>query len=66
MTIDTYSSVDSLAPAFNAIETNDIPTQLANLNYRLDLVITILLFSVGLISAGVVIYLLYRFILRFI
>ena len=45
--------------------TADTATHLLNLEYRVDMLITILLWIVGVVSASVVIYLLYRFILRF-
>lgn len=51
--------------AFNIIETSDVPTQLANINYRLDILITIILFAFVLIVAVSFCYLIYRYILRF-
>ena len=45
--------------------TSDIPQHLSNIEYRLDMLIFIFLCVVGLGSAALVFYLLYRFILRF-
>ena len=47
------------------VSTDDIAVQLANLNYRLDIVITILLYVTCIGVAVGVCYLIYRFVLRF-
>lgn len=49
----------------NLVDTYDVPTQLANVNYRLDIIITILLFALCLGLVSGVVYLIYRFLLRF-
>lgn len=60
--------VDSgyVVSGLNLVDTTDIPTQLANINYRLDILITIALYALVILCAVGVCYLLYRFILRFI
>lgn len=59
-------SSGSVVSDFNLVDTTDIPTQLMNINYRLDILITLAFYVlVGACVVGVC-YLLYRFILRFI
>lgn len=47
------------------VATSDIPQLILDLTYRVDLIVTLLLFSVGIISAVIVCYLLYRYLIRF-
>lgn len=56
---------DSLPEGYHLVETTDVATQLMNVNYRLDLIITILLFVLGVGAASIIFYLLYRYLLRF-
>ena len=58
-----YKLVESLP---ETSDTPDICYQLANVNYRLDILITIILFLVIVGFAGGFCYIMYRFILRFI
>lgn len=62
---DTINSGDFVS-GLNIVDTTDIPTQLANINYRLDILITIALYVLICLCSVGVCYLLYRFILRFI
>ena len=57
---------ETLASGFNLVDTTDIPTQLTNINYRLDIIITILLIVLITAVAVGVCYMIYRFLLRFI
>ena len=47
------------------IATRDIPSLLGDLNYKADIIVTVLLLGVGVASAALVCYLFYRFIIRF-
>jgi len=65
MNNDNYIDSDSIVSALNLVDTNDIPTQLVNINYRLDIIITIAIYLlVGICVVGVS-YLLYRFLIKF-
>ena len=58
-----YKLVESVA------ETSDTPDTvyyLANITYRLDIILTIMLFVLFLAISGLVVYIMYRFFLRFI
>lgn len=53
-----------IAEALHLVTSDDIPTQLANINYRLDILITIALVALCMgVTVGVC-YLVYRFFLR--
>lgn len=47
-------------------DTPDVAYQLANINYRLDVLITIVLFGLTVALIVGLLYLFYRFVLRFI
>ena len=64
MSNDLYNIVDSMP---EIVDTPDaVSYQLANLNYRADIIITIMLFVLLLGISGGICYIFYRFILRFI
>lgn len=66
MMSDTDIINSDVISGLNLVDTTDIPTQLRNINYRLDILITIILYVlIGACVIGVC-YLLYRFLLRFI
>lgn len=52
-------------PDVPLVATSDIAVQLANVNYRLDLILTVLIFSLCFGFVVGFIYIIYRFILRF-
>ena len=47
------------------VATRDVPSLLVDLNYKADIIVTFLLLGAGVVSAALVCFLFYRFIIRF-
>lgn len=63
--INSSSVISSLSSDTDIIDTFDLPTQLAIIQNRQEIIITILLSAFLISLAGGVCYILYRFLLRF-